>query len=162
MKYLIFRIKEELFGIDIMRIVEILNPLDVHKVPELPDFIVGVISLRGDVIPLINLRKRFGIEDRAEKERVVIIRLNGEKVGIIVDSVTEIRDIPDDRIQRPSKLFKGFKAEFLTGIVEIESGEVVIIMDIDKVLTSEERVKLEKSRKKFSDKIINNKKGKGD
>ncbi len=149
MKHLIFTIKDEKFAIDIMRIVEILNPIDVHTIPELPHFIDGVINLRGSVIPIINMRKRFDIETSSDKSRIIIIKFDDEFIGLIVDKVLEIKEIEPEKIKKPSRLFKGFRAEFIKGIANLYKNDVVIIMDIDRVLTTEERVKIKESRKRL-------------
>lgn len=151
MKHLIFAIKDEKFAIDIMRIVEILNPIDVHTIPELPHFIDGVINLRGSVIPIINMRKRFDIEEVSDKARIIIIKFDDESIGLIVDKVLEIKEIEPEEIKKPSRLFKGFRAEFIKGIANLYKNDVVIIMDIDRVLTTEERVKIKESRKRLKD-----------
>jgi purine-binding chemotaxis protein CheW len=149
MQHLIFTIKDEKFAIDIMRIVEILNPIDVHTIPELPHFIDGVINLRGSVIPIINMRKRFDIEEVSDKARIIIIKFDDESIGLIVDKVLEIKEVEPEKIKKPSRLFKGFRAEFIKGIANLYEGDVVIIMDIDRVLTTEERVKIKESSKRL-------------
>ncbi|HHN65888.1 MAG TPA: purine-binding chemotaxis protein CheW [Nitrospirae bacterium] len=154
MKHLVFTVKDEKFAIDIMRIVEILNPVDVHTIPDLPPFIDGVINLRGNIIPIINLRKRFDIDEPSEKARIIIIRFDNESVGLLVDSVVEIKELETEQISRPSRLFRGFRAEFIKGIANPGKEDVIIIMDIDKVLTTEEIVKLKESSKQLEKDLL--------
>jgi purine-binding chemotaxis protein CheW len=150
MRYTLFTIGDESFGIEIQRVVEILNPLRLHKIPELPSFISGVINVRGDIIPVIDLRVRFGIEYPSGKYRVLIVRLENYKIGMYVDKVTEIIDIPDERISRPPKFFKGFREEFMKGIGHVRDERIIIILDVEKVLTTEEKIELNSSRKDLS------------
>ena len=154
MKHLVFTVKDEKFAIDIMRIVEILNPVDVHTIPDLPPFIDGVINLRGNIIPIINLRKRFDIDEPSEKARIIIIRFDNESVGLLVDSVVEIKELETEQISRPSRLFRGFRAEIIKGIANPGKEDVIIIMDIDKVLTTEEIVKLKESSKQLEKDLL--------
>jgi len=155
MRYTIFDIAGEDFGIEIQGVVEILKPQKLCKIPELPDFVSGVISLRGEIIPVIDMRVRFGITETADKHRIVLIRIEGEKVGLIVDNVTDIVEIPEKKISRPPKLFKGFRAEFIEGLCRdgakpSDNSKVIIILDIERILTSEEKIRLKTSRKKLN------------
>jgi purine-binding chemotaxis protein CheW len=151
MKCLIFTVQEDFFGVDIYQVVEILNPLKLHRVPEVPEFIAGVINLRGEVIPIISIRKRFGIEDKSDRERILIIMIEDEKIGLLVDDVVEIMDLSEKKISKPSKLFKGFRSEFIGGIAEISGERVIILMNLEKVLTTEEKMTLKRSREKLLD-----------
>ena len=150
MRYTVFKIESELFGVDIHRVVEILNPRKYYKIPELPDFICGVINVRGDIIPVIDVRIRFGIAEKASKQRILLLRLEGDRIGLLVDDVTEIMEIPEGKISKPPKLFKGFRTEFIKGLGQGDGGDrVIIILDIEKVLSTEEKVKLKISKEKL-------------
>ena len=134
----------------------------MFKIPELPDFVSGVISVRGEIIPVIDLRIRFGITEKAGKQRVVLIRLEGNKVGLLVDNVTDIAEISEEKISKPPKLFKGFKAEFIKGLCQKHfhagaetSNKVIIILDIERILTSEEKIKLKRTRGKLNNENLN-------
>ncbi|VAX34350.1 Positive regulator of CheA protein activity (CheW) [hydrothermal vent metagenome] len=163
MKYTIFDIADENFGIDIQGVVEILKPQKLFKIPELPDFVSGVISVRGEIIPVIDLRIRFGITEKAGKQRVVLIRLEENKVGLLVDNVTDIVEISEEKISKPPKLFKGFRAEFIKGLGQEHSyvgakpsnNKVIIILDIKRILTSEEKIKLKTSREILKNEEVN-------
>ncbi len=158
MKYTILDIADENFGIDIQGVVEILKPLKLCKIPELPDFVSGVITVRGEIIPVIDLRIRFGITEKSGKQRIVLIRLEEDKVGLLVDNVTDIVEISEEKISKPPKVFKGFRAEFIKGLGQKDayvgtktsnSNKVIIILDIKRILTSEEKIRLKRSRKKL-------------
>jgi purine-binding chemotaxis protein CheW len=149
MRCLVFRIGMEYFGMEIGMLVEILNPGTLHRVPELPDFIPGVMNVRGEVIPVVSMGKRFGLEAAEGRNRVMIIRMGDEKVGLMVDHVYGIESIDERKITRPSRLFRGFRAEFIEGIAEMDTERVLILMDMVKVLTREERVMIDKAREKM-------------
>lgn len=149
MRFLIFLVKDEYFGIDVFKVVEIIKPTRFHHVYDLPEFIEGLINLRGELIPVVSLRKRFGLEDNAEKSRIIIVRTDNEKIGIQVDNVLEIADIQEDKISKPSKLFKGFKAEFIDAVAELKDSRVAIILNIDRVLTTEEKIMIKNSKDKL-------------
>ncbi len=164
MKYTILDIADENFGIDIQWVVEILKPQKLFKIPELPDFVSGVISVRGEIIPVIDLRIRFGITEKAGKQRVVLIRLEEDKVGLLVDNVTDIAEISEEKISPPPKIFKGFRAEFIKGLGQEDfyagaktsnsNSRVIIILDIERILTSEEKIRLKISRGKLKNEEV--------
>ncbi|MEJ2695901.1 MAG: chemotaxis protein CheW [Candidatus Sulfobium sp.] len=143
-KFAVFRIAGETFGIGIGRVVEIITPQEIFSIPGLPEFLAGVISVRGSVIPLIDLRRRFGTKPVGKKERVIIVRFDKEKAGFLVDEIKEILALSPEEITPPPTLFKGFKTEYLDGIGKKEEG-IIILLNIDNLLTSEEKIRLEES-----------------
>ena len=149
MKYTIFTVEDEYFGLEIHKVVEILNPVRLHKVPELPAFISGVIKVRGEITPVVDMRVRFGVKNLSGKYRVLIVRLGEDKIGLHVDTVTGIVEIPDDRISRPPGYFKGFREEFIRGVGHSDD-RIVIILDIEKVLTTEEKIELQSAGRDIS------------
>jgi purine-binding chemotaxis protein CheW len=144
-KYVLFAIGAEEFGIEIGKIVEIVRAQTPTPLPDVPPYIEGVINLRGTVIPLIDLRKRMGVEAHPEKERIIIIKVHGEKIGILVDEVKEIVRIDEDKRSKPPSIVKGLKPEYLSFIGKI-SDRLVIILNIDKLLTSEEMILLRETK----------------
>lgn len=140
-KFIVFKLGSEEFGIDIKKVVEVLKSQKTCNLPELPDFVSGVMTVRGEVIPLVDMRKRFAVVSYPKHERVVIIRSEGEKVGIIVDEVMELLEFSEKEITLPSKIFKGLKAQYLNGLGKKE-GRVVILLKLDGMLTSEEKIVL--------------------
>ncbi len=143
-KFTVFKISDENFGIVIERVVEILNVQKVFSLPGLPGFLSGVMSVRGAIIPLVDLRKRFGMKPAGKKERIIIVRFEQEKVGFLVDEVKEIISLSPKEITKRPSLFKGFKTEYLTGIGKKEEN-IIILLDIDNLLTSEEKIQLKES-----------------
>ncbi len=152
MRCLVIRVGEEYFGIEIGRVVEILNPGQIHAIPDIPPFLRGVMNVRGDIVPVVSLADRFGIRSIPEKQRVVIMRFMGEKAGLLVDNVDGIIEVDEERLRRPSKLFRGFRAEFIDGVVELDAERVLIIMDLERVLTREDKVVIKKARDTFQEK----------
>ena len=143
-KFAVFKISDEAFGIEIGRVVEIIRVQKVFSIPGLPDFLTGVMSVRGVVIPLIDLRRRFGMEPAGKKERIIIVRFEREKMGFLVDEIKDILSLSAEEITRPPSIFKGFKTEYITGLGK-KDDSIIIVLNIDNLLTSEEKIKLKES-----------------
>ena len=147
-KYLTFRLAEEKYAISIIKIKEIIGMLNITQVPRLPDFIKGVINLRGRIIPVIDLRLKLGMEPKDYNERtsIIVIELLTENEtlvsGLIVDTVNDVLDIAPDSIEPPPKYKSDTEEEFLKGIGKVKE-EVIMILDVDKVFSTEETEKLE-------------------
>lgn len=140
-KIAVMTVGGEEFGLDIEKVVEILKAQRVYHLPQLPSFFSGVISLRQDVIPLVDLRERFGLVPSPGKERVVVVRFGAEKVGLLVDTVDDIIDLLPEEESGPPSLVKGLRAEYLTGLAR-KGERIIILLNIDSVLTSEEKLKI--------------------
>jgi purine-binding chemotaxis protein CheW len=134
-----FSIGEEEFGVDILRVQEIIRMMDITKVPKAPDFVEGVINLRGNVIPIIDLRKRFGMEarERDKHTRTIVIEINNMIVGFIVDAVSEVLRIPSDTVEPPPPVVAGLESEYISGVGKLED-RLLILLDLDRLLSSEE------------------------
>lgn len=149
-KYLTFALNEEEYGIGILKVREIIGMMPITPIPRTPAFVSGVINLRGRVIPVIDLRSRFGIDSVSATDRtcivVVEIRLHGEKliIGIIVDTVSEVLNIQDDSIKNTPSFGKSIDTSFISGMAKIEGG-VKILLDIDRVLSTEDLSSLKKA-----------------
>jgi len=140
-----FRIGTELYGLDIMRIREIIRPQKMTAVPRAPTFIEGVINLRGVVIPVVDMRRRFGQEIPPENRhnRVIICNVIGKILGLVVDEVAEVRRYTRDEIQPAPQFLKGKGAEFFLGVCRRED-ELIMVLDLEKILSTEEQIDLEK------------------
>jgi purine-binding chemotaxis protein CheW len=143
-QFAVFSISTEIFGIPIAKVVEIVKPQKVFSIPGLPDFLSGVMSVRGLVIPLIDLRRRFGVNSTGKKERIIVTRFGKEKIGLLVDEIREIFTFSAGEISAPPSFFKGFKAEYITGLGS-KDDSIIILLDIDRLLSSEERIQLMES-----------------
>jgi len=143
-KFTIFKIGDEIFGIGIERVVEILKIQKIFTIPGLPEFLSGVMSVRGNIVPVIDLRRRFGIKPSGNKERIIIVRYGQEKISFLVDDIKEILSLSPEQIRTPPSIFKGFKTEYLTGLGK-HGERIIILLNIDSLLTSEEKIILRES-----------------
>jgi purine-binding chemotaxis protein CheW len=147
-QFAVFTVGEEEFGVDIFKVVEILNPIRIFTIPDMPEFLSGVINLRGYVIPVLDMRKRFNVVSKPDKERIIIVWISGQKVGLYIDSVKDILDFEEEEITSPPPIFKGFKPEYLVGLGK-KDDTVVILLNTDAVLTAQEKMVLKKSRERM-------------
>lgn len=140
----VFRLYGEEFGVEITKVREIIKPREITKLPHTADFIQGVTNLRGEVIPVIDLRLRFGVEttELTESSRIIIVDINDNRVGLTVDDVAEVLRISEADIDPPPRMVAGLKAEYLQGIGKI-GNRLLILLDVDKILTSEEKIELQ-------------------
>ncbi len=140
-----FMIGEELFGVDILMVQEIIRETPITSIPDSPDFIEGVINLRGNIIPIIDLRKRLNLlSDNDSKKDVWIIILNvqGRVTGFIVDLVTQVLKVPVDSIKPPPELVvAGLKSQYISGVCKIDK-RLLIMLDFGRILLVEEIKKL--------------------
>ena len=117
-KYLTFHLAGEDYGIEIAYVTEIIGIQKITEVPDMPDFIKGVINLRGQVIPVMDVRARFKLPSRDYDERtcIVVVDINSTAVGLVVDQVSEVVDIPDAQVEPPPKTGKGASSKYLKGM----------------------------------------------
>jgi purine-binding chemotaxis protein CheW len=132
-----FNIGDEEFGVDILKVQEINRMLDVTRVPNAPEYVDGVINLRGKVIPIIDLRRRFGMgrKDHDKNTRIVVVELSGRVVGFVVDAVSEVLRIPRSVTEPPPPIVAGIQSEYVTAVGKLE-GRLLILLDLEKVLSS--------------------------
>ena len=143
--YLIFRLATEVFGLEIEKVVEIFKSREVHKVPQSSEYVMGVITVRGDVIPIIDMRRRLGLEPSPKKERIVLVSTSIETLGLIVDEVLEIVDLEESEIKRSVTVSRGLSSDYLEGMVKKEE-RVILLLDIDRLLTSDEKISLQSAK----------------
>ena len=131
-----FKVGPELYALDIMRIKEIINPLRITPVPSSSDLIEGVINLRGVIIPVVDLRKRFGVPEdaRSEQPKYIIVLVSGKIVGVIVDEVLEVVRIPRDLIKPSPQLFEDKDPGMFLGVCE-HLGRLLLLIDLKRVLS---------------------------
>jgi purine-binding chemotaxis protein CheW len=134
-----FTIGQEEFGVDILRVQEINRMVEVTRVPNSPEFISGVINLRGKVIPIVDLRKRFGFEQKEKDKntRIIVVELNGSILGFIVDAVKEVLRIPKSVTEPPPAVVAGIGSEYITAVGKLED-RLLILLDINKILLDQE------------------------
>ncbi|MGA2193315.1 MAG: chemotaxis protein CheW [Nitrospirota bacterium] len=141
----VFKLGGGEFALDIMNIMEIIRPQKVTKVPNTPQFVDGIITLRGTVVPVIDMRRRFKLEapeGEARKAKVLVVKVGERLIGAMVDEVTEVIYLGKEDIADPPETVKGIGSEFLSGVGKV-GGRLVIILDMEKLLTSRETLQLE-------------------
>ena len=149
-KYLTFSMADEEYGIGILKIKEIIGMMPITSVPQTPEFVKGVINLRGKVIPVMDLRLRFEMEaiDYTERTCIIVveIELSGRivHIGIVVDAVSEVLNIKGEAIEDTPTFGTKLNTDYILGMAKMEGG-VKILLDIDRVLSSEEIATLEKA-----------------
>ena len=146
MQLVSFRLAEEEYGIEITKIREIILMGEITRVPQTPHYVKGLINLRSTVIPVIDLRVRFGLPEAelTGDSRIMVINVRGKMIGIIVDAVSEVLRITNDQITPPPPTVAGLGREYLTGLVRLEE-QLLILLDIDKLLGQEETAGLERA-----------------
>jgi purine-binding chemotaxis protein CheW len=141
-----FRLVDDLYAVDIMRIKEIIRPQRLTILPKAPAFVDGVINLRGTVIPVLDLRKRFDMPPRedgaATATRLLIVRLAGQSVGLVVDEVTEVISVPLKDIKPPPSVHDGPASRYLLGVC-LSRESLVMLLNIDTLLSNREVLELE-------------------
>jgi purine-binding chemotaxis protein CheW len=149
-KYLTFKLAEEEYGLEILKVQEIIQMQTVTRVPRTPDYVRGVINLRGKVIPVVDLRKKFGLDVSKDTEKTCIIVVqitHGESkvtTGIIIDEVKEVLDIKSENIEETPSFGASINTEFILGMGKI-GASVKILLDIDKVMSIQEINNLKKA-----------------
>jgi purine-binding chemotaxis protein CheW len=140
-KFLTFILDKEEYGIEIRHVTEIIGIQNITDVPDMPSYVKGVINLRGKVIPVMDVRLRFGIEERPYDDRtcIVVINIDNQAVGLIVDRVSEVLDIPKDDVEPPPRVSKGAGSRFIQGMGKI-GDQVKILLNAPQLLFEEESI----------------------
>jgi purine-binding chemotaxis protein CheW len=135
MQLVSFRLAQEEYGIEITKVQEIILMGEITRVPQTPDYIKGLINLRNTVIPIVDLRLRFGLvqENVTDETRIMVVNVCGKTLGIIVDAVSEVLRISHEQIAPPPPTVAGLGHEYLTGLVKLPN-RLLILLDIDKIL----------------------------
>src|SRR5438067_5334051 len=142
----VFELGAELYGVEIARVHEIIRLQAVTRVPRSPAFVEGVINLRGKVIPVVDLRRRFGLPsaEHTRASRIVVVEIGDQVVGIIVDGVSEVLRVTSGTIEPPSPVVAGLDSEYIHGIAKLPE-RLVILLDLERILARDERRALETS-----------------
>lgn len=135
-----FVVEKEEFGVDILKVQEIIRTVEITRVPKSPEFVEGVINLRGKIVPVIDLRRRFGIEKKVHdnETRIIVVELPDKVVGFLVDKVKEVIRVEKSVIEPPPELTTNINANYITGVAKLQD-RLLILLDLDKVLSSEEQ-----------------------
>ncbi|HHV61026.1 MAG TPA: chemotaxis protein CheW [Firmicutes bacterium] len=135
----VFKLGDEDYGIDIGSVREIITVQRITRVPRAPDFIEGIINLRGNVIPVIDLRKRFELPvvEHTRDTRIVVVEIGEHTLGVVVDAVSEVLRIPSDSIEPPSSIVVDVDSQFIEGIARLEE-RLIILLNMDRLLDKRE------------------------
>ena len=138
-----FHIEEEEYGVDILNVQEIIKCVPITKVPNSPEFVEGVINLRGRVIPILDLRYRFGFakKEKTKDTRIIVVETRNNTVGFIVDAVNEVLRISANITEAPPSMVSGIDSEFIKSVGKLKD-RMLILIDLNKVLTKSESEKL--------------------
>ena len=138
-----FRLANEEYGVDIMRVQEIILMGQITRMPQVPEFICGLINLRGHVIPIVDLRKRVSLpaEEATEHTRIIVVNVYEKTIGIVVDAVNEVLRIGTDQIEPPPSSIAGIDHTYIRGLVKFEE-KLLILLNIEDILSQEERGEL--------------------
>lgn len=143
----VFKLKQQdstcEYGVGVTTVQEIIPMTQPTRLPQTPDFIEGIINLRGKVIPIIDLKKRFnmGNSSLTAESRSVVVEVGGKTVGIIVDEVSEVMRLPLDCIEPPPAVMGAIASDYITGVGKLEN-RLLILLDMDKILNEGERTEL--------------------
>lgn len=145
MKVIVFTLAHEEYGIEVDKVRTIERLIPITRVPKTPEFVKGVINLRGIVIPVIDLRGRFGLPESelTENARIIIVAANDLEVGFIVDSANDVMDVMSDTIENPPEVLGGIKAKYLSGVAKIGDNRLLILLNLVEVLNRNEIIQLE-------------------
>ncbi len=140
----VFDLAKEHYGVDIAAVEGIIKMQPITVVPHTPAFVEGVTNLRGEVLPVIDLRRRFGLPTdvtRGKDTRIVVVEIDGKKVGMVVDAVSEVLRVADEAIEPPSPIVTTVDSAFIRGIAKVDE-RLIILVDLARVLSTDEQASL--------------------
>jgi purine-binding chemotaxis protein CheW len=148
----VFALANEQYGVNISAVESIIKLQPITGVPHAPDFVEGVTNLRGTVLPVIDLRKRFSLpaEDATRETRIVVVEMDGETVGMVVDAVLEVLRVSEEAIEPPSPIVTTVDSAFIKGIAKVDE-RLIILLDLGQVLSVEEKADLQTLRQAQDD-----------
>ncbi|KZZ62915.1 MAG: chemotaxis protein CheW [Oleiphilaceae bacterium] len=139
LQYVTFRLDEETYGINVMQIQEVLRYSEIAPVPGAPHYVLGIINLRGNVVTVIDTRTRFGLPEAevTDQTRIVVLELEGQVVGVLVDSVAEVVYLKQSEVETAPNVGNDESARFIQGVCN-KNGELIILVEFEKMLSEEE------------------------
>ncbi len=143
-QYVIFKLGNEEYGVDIMNVREISEFKESVKVPNTPKFVDGIINLRGDITPIVNLKKRFELENTEvdSDTRIIVINIKNKQVGFLVDEASQVLRIKEEDIESAPDLVAGVDKKYIIGVGKLEE-KIVLLLDLEYILTDEEKDKIQ-------------------
>lgn len=139
-----FQVGGEEYGTEILRVKEIIRSSEITPLPKAPTFVKGILNLRGDVIPIVDLREKFGLqpEEDSESQRIIVVDITDRLVGMVVDAANQVVRVPTNQIDPPPPIVEGISSAYLKGVAKLED-RLIIILEIDRILSSQEKIDLE-------------------
>ena len=144
-----FQLGDEIYGVDIMDVKEIVKIQDVRPIPNAPYYVEGIINLRGEIIPIIDLHKRFRLKSLRDENidtdiegGFIILSIENNKIGIIIDRVARVVSVTADDIKDPPQMFSGIGSEYIQGVIRADNGTYLIMLDIRKLFNPKELQKI--------------------
>ena len=146
LKYVTFGLGSERFAVPIWKVREVIAKYEVVPLPNLPEFIEGIISLRGDIVPIVDMRKRFEIQKGGdgEDQRIIVLDMDEVPVGIEVDTVHEVLKVMEDEIEPAPQLVAGLSTDYLEGVTEV-GGTLTVMLDMDRIFSTTEKIVMQQS-----------------
>jgi len=143
-QWVTFMLEGEKYGINVMQVKEVLRNIEIAPVPGAPDYILGIINLRGNVVTVIDTRKRFALAEREleEESRIIIIETDEQVIGLLVDGIAEVADIPKSEIEITPNVGNDESSRYILG-VHSSNGELLILVEIERLLTEDEWADME-------------------
>jgi len=139
LQWVTYQLEEETYGINVMQVQEVLRITEIAPVPGAPDYVIGIINLRGNVVTVIDTRRRFGLMsiESDDQTRIIIVEVNGNVIGMLVDSVAEVVYLHQSEIDTAPNVSNDDSSRFIQGVCSREE-QLLILVDVDKFLTEEE------------------------
>lgn len=152
LQLVVFSIGKELYGVGIDAVHEIVKVPEVTEVPDAPAILLGVINLRGKIIPVVDLRRRLRLAsaERTKSSRVLITENEGRLVGLLVDAVSEVLKLPPETVEAPPEMISSIGVEYITGVAKIEA-RLIILLDLKRILNIEDMKRVGATMEKIAD-----------
>ena len=143
-KVVVFKIDNEEFAVNIIQVERILGYTEPTKIPESPEFIKGVITYQNEILPIMDLKKKFNLSDTEleDNPKIVVVKSKDKKVGLIVDLVSEVIDVDDSMIEEAPNIVRGISNEYIRGMIKLND-RIIILIDTEKILTNDEMSKIQ-------------------
>jgi purine-binding chemotaxis protein CheW len=144
-QFVVFKLGDEKYGVDILNVSTISEYLEITRVPDAPNYVQGMINLRGDIIPVINLKRRFNIPetDISDETRIIIYTIDGVAIGFLVDEASQVLRVDDKDIEETPAILRGADREYISGVGKYNN-QIIILLDFSKILSDAERAEIEK------------------
>ncbi|MFD2616868.1 chemotaxis protein CheW [Terrilactibacillus laevilacticus] len=139
-KFILFELNEETFGVPINQVVSIERPQAITRVPHVQDYVKGIMTIRGLMVPVIDIHKRFNMAEslKATEERIIIVEIDDMMVGLYVDSAHQVVDLSPSQIEDTPEIVGGLEAEYIDGIARYKEDKLLVLLNLKKVLTTNE------------------------